>query len=202
MTHIETLKQWREALENTLGFTGSRQIDSVTRQAITSINQAIAEAEKQERTMKVEGPIHVVCQCDKCEAEKQEQGEPVGFYDASENDICTEIPMGESGDCWQPVYTTPQPKRKPLTDEQIQAIWNLESYALPQWSRHIAFARAIEAAHGITSDMKQEHVDKTAKQRHEWVGLTDEEANELWESTDSDWELMKRVEAKLKEKNT
>ena len=36
----------------------------------------------------------------------------------------------------------------------------------------------------------------------EWVGLTDEEANELWESTDSDWELMKRVEAKLKEKNT
>jgi len=35
-----------------------------------------------------------------------------------------------------------------------------------------------------------------------WVGLTDEEANQLWESTDSDWELMKRTEAKLKEKNT
>lgn len=34
-----------------------------------------------------------------------------------------------------------------------------------------------------------------------WIGLTDEEANELWESTDSDWELMKRTEAKLKEKN-
>lgn len=34
-----------------------------------------------------------------------------------------------------------------------------------------------------------------------WVGLTDEEEVELWESTDSDWELMKRVEAKLKEKN-
>ena len=34
-----------------------------------------------------------------------------------------------------------------------------------------------------------------------WVGLTDEEANELWESTDSDWELMKRTEAKLKQKN-
>jgi hypothetical protein len=39
-------------------------------------------------------------------------------------------------------------------------------------------------------------------QQRTWVGLTDEEANELWESTDSDWELMKRVEAKLKEKNT
>lgn len=38
--------------------------------------------------------------------------------------------------------------------------------------------------------------------KREWVGLTDAETNELWESTDSDWELMKRVEAKLKEKNT
>ena len=35
-----------------------------------------------------------------------------------------------------------------------------------------------------------------------WVNLTDKEEVELWESTDSDWELMKRVEAKLKEKNT
>ena len=42
-------------------------------------------------------------------------------------------------------------------------------------------------------------LNKIAKR--EWVGLTDEEANKLWESTDSDWELMKRVEAKLKEKN-
>ena len=57
-----------------------------------------------------------------------------------------------------------------------------------------------EPVHAI--DISQEHVDETAKYRHEWVGLTDEEANELWESTDSDWELMKRVEAKLKEKNT
>ena len=39
------------------------------------------------------------------------------------------------------------------------------------------------------------------KPAREWVGLTDEEANELWESTDSDWELMKRTEAKLREKN-
>ena len=42
----------------------------------------------------------------------------------------------------------------------------------------------------------------TTPQQRAWVGLTVKEANELWESTDSDWELMKRVEAKLKEKNT
>ena len=43
-----------------------------------------------------------------------------------------------------------------------------------------------------------------AEKQNKWVGLTDEEANELWESTDigDDWELMKRTEAKLKEKNT
>jgi hypothetical protein len=35
----------------------------------------------------------------------------------------------------------------------------------------------------------------------QWFGLTKEEENELWESTDSDWELMKRTEAKLREKN-
>ena len=37
-----------------------------------------------------------------------------------------------------------------------------------------------------------------------WVGLTMDEATALWESTDDQdsWELLKRVEAKLKEKNT
>jgi hypothetical protein len=41
-------------------------------------------------------------------------------------------------------------------------------------------------------------------QQRTWVGLSEKEAHELWESTDSDddWELMKRTEAKLKELNT
>jgi hypothetical protein len=40
--------------------------------------------------------------------------------------------------------------------------------------------------------------------QREWVGLTDEEANLLWENTNDrgSWELIKRVGAKLKEKNT
>ena len=43
-----------------------------------------------------------------------------------------------------------------------------------------------------------------ATSQTEWVGLTDEEANQLWENTDDrdTWELMMRVQAKLKEKNT
>jgi len=40
-------------------------------------------------------------------------------------------------------------QRKPLTDEEIQAIWDAAAGVIPGWSRHIAYARAIEAAHGI-----------------------------------------------------
>ena len=36
-------------------------------------------------------------------------------------------------------------QRKPLTDEEIQKIWDVASGAIPGWSRHITFARAIEA---------------------------------------------------------
>ena len=53
----------------------------------------------------------------------------------------------------------------------------------------------------IDADGNEELVSSPPAQRT-WVGLTDKEEVELWESTDSDWELMKRTEAKLKEKNT
>jgi hypothetical protein len=49
-----------------------------------------------------------------------------------------------------PVYKhSPAARRKPLTDEEIQVIWDVAAGAIPGWSRHIAYARAIEAAHGI-----------------------------------------------------
>jgi len=38
--------------------------------------------------------------------------------------------------------------RKPwvgLTEDEIQAIWDVAAGAIPGWSRHIAYARAIEA---------------------------------------------------------
>ena len=50
---------------------------------------------------------------------------------------------------------------------------------------------------------KGKHTLYTTPPQRTWVGLTDAEADELWESTDSDddWELMKRTEAKLRSKN-
>ena len=40
--------------------------------------------------------------------------------------------------------------------------------------------------------------------KKEWVGLTEEEATELWERIDDrdSWELIMQVQAKLKEKNS
>ena len=50
----------------------------------------------------------------------------------------------------QPLYTTPT-QRKPLTDEEIEKCWDSAGYTgiIPK-----GFARAIEAAHGITGDNK------------------------------------------------
>jgi len=49
-------------------------------------------------------------------------------------------------------------------------------------------------------DISQERVDETAKRKHEWVGLTDEE---VWECySDRGSVFYRAVEAKLKEKNS
>jgi len=77
---------------------------------------------------------------------KQEQGEP----------LCTaamfdDAFLAKSGlDPKTPLYTTPQPAQKPLTDEQIlRLLSRIDECAvrLPRGLRE--FARAIEAAHGI-----------------------------------------------------
>jgi hypothetical protein len=47
------------------------------------------------------------------------------------------------------LYTTPAPAPVPLTDEQIDSAWLLNGGGLAA-NRYYDFARAIEAAHGIT----------------------------------------------------
>jgi len=58
------------------------------------------ELKSQEKTMKVEGPLHVVCQCDKCKTESQE---PVKYEHKA--------------------YTMPpQPEQKNLADDFFKTI--------------------------------------------------------------------------------
>jgi len=71
---------------------------------------------------------------------------------------------------------------------------------------HQAIAEAEKSVHA--SDTSQERVNKSDKNEHEWVGLTDDELEELEViSVDRKWGhldaslLSRAIEAKLKEKN-
>jgi hypothetical protein len=52
-------------------------------------------------------------------------------------------------------------------------------------------------------DTSQKRVDEKAKREHEWVGLTDDERREIFDSceTNDRGYVLAMVEAKLKEKN-
>jgi len=87
---------------------------------------------------------------------KQEQGEPVAkvCHDLDGhigwNPSLTELP-----DEGTPLYTTPQ-QREPLTDKQLNIIgsrWHLNLLGTDEKAELFAFARAIEAAHGIKGEV-------------------------------------------------
>ena len=69
------------------------------------------------KTMKVEGPLHVVCQCDKCKAQPEQ--EPLAWISTgTARMIHWTSDKPAYGDDWVPLYITP-PQRTwvGLTDE-------------------------------------------------------------------------------------
>ena len=130
---IEVLKQSAEDVSkayDVLAFAHTERALELLAKARTSLRQAIAEAEK------------------------QEQGEPVGYLEIDDIESQREYPHNcrnvnlwyESGEGLVAVYTHP-PQRKPLTDEQILNV--ARDHYNPHQRPEISFARAIEAAHGI-----------------------------------------------------
>ena len=94
-------------------------------------------------TMKVESPLHVVCQCDKCKAEKQE---PVAYLSNKRQRLnielkpqtFVEIPTVTD---WEiPLFTAPQPNQDEvdIRSRLYQRIHELEELLRD-------FAKAIEA---------------------------------------------------------
>ena len=88
----------------------------------------------------------------------QPEQEPVGYWMGKFNDVGAarlyEVPQESVfGRTYRniPVYTT-LPKRKPLTDEEIDRIWGSHTFIQATDRRQQAFARAIEAAHGIKGE--------------------------------------------------
>ncbi len=118
---IKAMKQALEALEEVNSWESATRWNGCFDEEITSLRQAIAEAEKQE---------------------------PFGFFQYDMRlDAWVQNRNSNKGAAF---YTHPQPKREPLTDEQIEVIakenevWRLfRSLAI------FDFVKAIEAAHGI-----------------------------------------------------
>jgi hypothetical protein len=114
--------------------------------AITAIKAALANEaleRKAENARELGLDYYVPCckdkTCPKCKAALEAKDEPMAW-------------LTDTGSVWKswgkdtdvPLYTTP-PQRKPLTDEEIWA-------CLPKDPDEMAFARAIEAAHGIKGE--------------------------------------------------
>ncbi len=123
---IEAMKQALEALDEVTGWTwaGPMRVMDEVEDAITSLRQAIAEAEKQEPVMGVE-------------VKRIASGGFIGnVWWIHEN-----LQEGVFH-----LYTHPQPKREPLTDEQVEKIIK----ANMSLQMNLAGIRQdFEAAHGI-----------------------------------------------------
>lgn len=127
MNMIETIKLMLDALENHTAIKHPQQIHYRDR-AIEAGRQAIADAEKQEPK------CVVIVEVFGKDWRLEYMSLPVGRHK-----LYTQ----------QYLYTHPQPKREPLTDEQIAEISVECATVTPS---DIYFARAIEAVHGIKGE--------------------------------------------------
>jgi hypothetical protein len=148
--------------------------------------------------MKVEGPIHVICQCDKCKAEKQER-----FF----CERCGKRLSGGIHTCTPPAEAE---KQEPVSfkDENGNVLMILDA------SKPIGYVYSIhgERIKGAAIDSKIPNgtpIYIHPQLKRQWVGLTDKERTQLvvessgWNNpTSGFFSVARAIEAKLKEKNT
>ena len=161
----EALKLALGALENRNGHWGSSSRELKER-AITALREALAEessgteqpAQQCWKCGDMDSAFQAKCSVPACgmkEQPAQQEQEPVAWAESDENgNICWDGDECFADDhAWLerpiPLYTSPPAQRKPLTEEEIIKCWGQAS-----GTRHgyVAFARAIEAAHGIKGD--------------------------------------------------
>ena len=172
--------------------------------------------------------------CDQCKAvQSAERGEPVAIAlnTGTKQGVkwLENVEHGEKLYTTPPIVATPLAAQKPrvgLTDEQIQLVVSQAisaetlswlgykkdadgKYTVPVLSpSDYQFARAIEAAHGITAEpqpvpVKTYHDGKPWPVAPKpWVGLSRDEVLDIEEITTHPLAFYQAIEAKLKEKNT
>jgi hypothetical protein len=149
---IEQVIQWAEKHgEIVFAGGGMEAVDSMN-VLVESLRRSVAKAEKQEP---------VACWCHKCNEGRKVNGLPFSMTrmilcpdcgnkrcpKASNHTFqCTNSnEPNQAGS----VYAHPQPKREPLTDEQILSFVNAAPALDTAEAEWLHVARAIEAAHGI-----------------------------------------------------
>lgn len=158
MTHIETMIRVIDAWDST---PLPKNKDGRLWQMMEEMRQALEEA----LANHIPDATKMVSGVKDSLTTQQEQGEPVAWQerqarrmqdgvvtewtnwypcryrtiDEAQAEACDHIPYE-----WRPLYTTQQ-QRKPLTEEQLIDLWP----SLIMHQHTYAFARAIEAAHGI-----------------------------------------------------
>jgi hypothetical protein len=188
MTKDEALKLALEALENGMKFVWTDPEREAGFVAIDAIKEALAQPEQEPTTgnilmdsynamqsMKVEGPRHVVCQCDKCKAQ------PVQEPTCPE---CKAAVLYECVACSINNYP-PKPEQEPVG--QVGE----DKHGLVG---DIYDDRKVKIGDKLYTSLPQ----------RQWVGLTEEEINAC-DPSEECWGLLKIarvIETKLKEKNT
>ena len=161
-----TVEQALEALE-AAEFHAKRRIPDASievavQPAITALRAALAQQAKPQGCDHCNHPLYAATRCRVCGRVTQ-QAEPVepvawrwGYRSVTTGEmdwrgyveIAADPNLRSPAIIMEPLYTAP-PQRKPLTEEEIDAIaaTNLGDYEDDKW--FLLFARAIERAHGI-----------------------------------------------------
>lgn len=141
----EAARQAQHALE---AITGVTEMDDVTRinQAIDALRQALEADESAYQRGYLDGMAKG--RRDQISNLAEQQDEPAAWL-MSSGDVITDHPAewGRCEEWFTPLYTRPQPKQQPLTDEQILIAAPYLLSGVSDWTR--AIVRAIERAHGI-----------------------------------------------------
>ena len=160
-----------------------------------SNKDTIIEALEMQLKLEREGNLALVKRI--AEAEKQEQKTPLKVLGLT-------------------VFTENRLRNGRVYDvETLQAMTNRDILAIPDMGKK-ALKEVLEALDVYASDISQERVDETAKRKHEWVGLEEEEILKCFDSValgqvEGDcvidkhvniFNAIRAIEAKLKEKNT
>jgi hypothetical protein len=161
------------------------------------------------KAIKFEGLQHVVCQCDKCKAEKQEQDGSLineGTKTKQEPVIGVEVKRIESGGFTGNVWW--------IHENLQEGVFHLYTHPQPKPEGQHALEQALTRLQKRYSELEAKVAAQSSQcanfAQSEWVGLTYEDMIEIWNNLYKERKDViplpttfgKAIEAKLKEKNT